>query len=164
MTRHAASTRTQFPAGLVMALIEVPRGSFIKREIDTTDANNSRIEYISPLPSPFNYGQLPGRAGDDGDPEDAVVLGPRLPLGHRVHLPVVAVVHFMDGGCQDPKWVLAEQVPSRWTRIRLRLFFRLYALARHQLNRLAGIHGTTRYLGLELAPPPTRPPRPCSPG
>jgi len=38
---------------------------------------------VSPLPCPFNYGSVPQFVGLEGDLLDAVVLGPRFPLGAR---------------------------------------------------------------------------------
>ena len=53
-------------------VIEVPRGSFLKR------ASTGRVDFISPLPCPFNYGSVPVYLGLEGDLLDALVLGPRL--------------------------------------------------------------------------------------
>jgi inorganic pyrophosphatase len=42
------------PSGLeVDVVIEVPRGSFIKR------GSTGHVDFISPLPCPFNYGSRP---------------------------------------------------------------------------------------------------------
>jgi inorganic pyrophosphatase len=59
-------------------VIEIPRGSFFKR------GSKGRIDFISPLPCPFNYGSVPDYLGLEGDLLDAVVLGPRLPHGSVV--------------------------------------------------------------------------------
>ena len=63
---------------VVEVVIEVPRGSFLKR------GSTGRVDFISPLPCPFNYGSVPGYIGLDGDLLDALVLGPRLSLGARI--------------------------------------------------------------------------------
>src|SRR5215510_5929974 len=52
-------------------VIEVPRGSFLKR------GSTGHVDFISPLPCPFNYGSVPQYLGLEGDLLDAVVLGPR---------------------------------------------------------------------------------------
>jgi inorganic pyrophosphatase len=52
-------------------LIEVPRGSFVKR------GSTGVVDFVSPLPCPFNYGSVPQYLGLEGDLLDAVVLGPR---------------------------------------------------------------------------------------
>ncbi len=126
------------------AIIEIPRGGFIKRELH----EGHRIEFISPVPCPFNYGFLPGRPGADGDPVDALILGPRLAIGSEVRLPRVAVVEFVDGGLPDPKWVLSRAPLRPGERRLIRVFFRVYAQCRRAMNRLKGIRGETRYLGL----------------
>ena len=126
-------------------IIEVPRGSFVKREL-TLD----RVEFVSPVPCPFNYGYVPGEIGEDGDPPDALELGPRLKLGQQVERPVVGVVRFLDGGARDDKLLLSASAPSRRQRALIRGFFSVYAVARRQLNRMQGIPGETRFEGVEI--------------
>jgi len=126
----------------VRVRIEVPRGSFLKRE-------GARVEYLSPLPCPFNYGCVPGLPGADGDPLDAIVLGPGLPLGAEVEVDVQGVVTFLDDGCDDAKLVCGAPPTAAEARL-LRTFFTVYAPARALLNRLAGRRGPTRYGGVRL--------------
>lgn len=124
-------------------VIDVPRGSFIKRDDD------GRLDYVSPLPCPFNYGSVPNTVSGDGDRLDALVLGPRLARGARVTLPVVALVHFTDAGQSDPKYVCAPSpmgVRDRWL---VAGFFRTYAHLKGALNALRGKRGETRYGGIE---------------
>ena len=137
------SERTALP---VRAIVEVSRGSFIKRELHA----GRRVDFLSPVPCPFNYGYLPEVSGEDGDPVDAVVLGERLAVGEEVHLPVVALVRFLDAGCVDDKWVLAAEAPGGGQLRRLRRFFRVYSVARRLLNLLSGKRGETRFVGLEI--------------
>jgi inorganic pyrophosphatase len=132
---------------VVAAVVEVPRGSFVKRELH----DEARVDFVSPLPSPFNYGFVVDRAGDDGDPLDAVILGPRLALGQRVELPVVAVVRFVDCGRPDRKLVLSPSPLTAGQRRALRGFFRLYALAKVPLERLRGRRGRIAFEGLDEA-------------
>ncbi len=75
----------RFPVGEALleppevdVVIEVPKGSFLKR------GSTGHIDFVSPLPCPFNYGSVPKYLGLEGDLLDAVVLGPRLPLGRLV--------------------------------------------------------------------------------
>ncbi len=131
--------------GTVLAIIEVPRGSFVKRELH----EGERIDFVSPLPSPFNYGFLPDAPGEDGDPADAVVLGPRLAAGTEVELTVVGRVRFVDAGAPDHKLVLSAQPISARQRLGLVAFFTLYARAKRALNLLRGARGATRFDGLE---------------
>lgn len=133
------------PPETIEVLVEVPRGSFLKRELRD---GALAVDYISPLPSPFNYGCVPDTLGDDGDPLDVVVLGPRLPALARVRLPVVGVVRFEDAGRQDDKIVVSADPPTVGQRRRLETFFRVYARARTVLNVTKGLRGTTRFLGI----------------
>ena len=57
----------------VDVVIEVPR-DFLKR------GTTGHVDFVSPLPCPFNYGSVP-IVGLEGDLLDALVLGPRLGLG-----------------------------------------------------------------------------------
>lgn len=122
-------------------VIDVPRGTFIKRDDD------GAVDFISPIPCPFNYGHVPGTLAADGDALDAVVLGPRLSLGSTANVSTRARVDFIDAGCSDPKWVCADGPLSRFDRLQIAGFFRCYAVAKRLINRARGKRGPTRYLG-----------------
>lgn len=132
------------PAVQVEVIIEVPRGGHEKLRAD-----GSR-DFLSPLPCPFNYGSVPGTVSGDGDPLDALVLGPRLPRGTRVRVDVLAEVRFVDAGEPDPKLVCGERL-GRVDQLRVALFFRGYALAKRALHRLRGRRGRTAYEGIGAA-------------
>jgi inorganic pyrophosphatase len=123
-------------------LIDVPRGSFIKRHDDGS------VDYVSPLPCPFNYGSVPGTLSGDGDRLDAVVMGPRLAQGATVRVPVRAVVHFTDAGDSDPKYVCSPAPLSTRDRAVVTTFFRVYAYLKGALNLARGKRGVTRYGGM----------------
>ena len=112
----------------VEVVIEIPRGSFLKR------GSTGRIDFISPLPCPFNYGSVPAYLGQEGDLLDAVVLGPRLPAGSRIRIRAWGAVILRDRGMVDDKLVCSDQplTPSqrRWV---LR-FFGFYARCKGLLN------------------------------
>jgi inorganic pyrophosphatase len=131
-------------AETVHVRIETPRFSFQKR--------NSELgrDYRSPIPCPFNYGSLPGTRAPDGEPEDALVLGPRLALGTLCERRVLAVVGFVDAGVRDDKLVCGQagELERVGTRVLLRAFFSFYAALKRVRNRLAGRGGPTRYEGL----------------
>jgi inorganic pyrophosphatase len=110
------------------------------------------VRFASPVPAPYNYGSVPGTVGADGDPHDALVLGPRLPRGHSARWRVQGVVRFTDGGRPDDKLVCGEQPPSAWALVRLRVFFTVYARTKGVANWLRG-RGPTRYRGYEAGPP-----------
>ena len=124
-------------------VIQVPRGGFIKWD------DHGIIDFVSPLPSPFNYGSVPNTLSGDGDREDALVLGPRLPRGTRITLRVVARVSFIDAGQQDPKWVCSKAALTWPQRISLIAFFVFYANAKSVLNRLRNKPGETRFVAFE---------------
>jgi inorganic pyrophosphatase len=124
-------------------VVEVPRGSFIKRRDDGS------VDFVSPVPCPFNYGSVPDTRSGDGDRLDALVLGPRLGRGARVRVKVVARVRFTDAGQDDPKLICSDRPLGRLDRARIAGFFRFYARAKALLNRWRGKAGPTRYLGLE---------------
>jgi inorganic pyrophosphatase len=105
------------------------------------------------VPCPFNYGSVIGTLGADGDPLDAVVLGPALALGAEVEVEVHGVVEFLDDGCEDAKLVCGTPPSAVEARL-LRAFFAAYAPARALLNRLKGQTGATRYGGLHLRTAP----------
>jgi len=122
-------------------VIDVPRGSFIKRDDDGT------VDFVSPIPCPFNYGHVPGTLADDGDAVDAVVLGPKLAAGSTAQVATRARVDFIDDGRSDPKWVCADAPLSRFERFQVAGFFRCYAVAKRMINRVRGKRGPTRYRG-----------------
>ncbi len=111
--------------------IEVPRASFIKRD------GEGRIDFLSPYPSPTNYGSVIGSQAADGEGVDALVLGPRLPWNAIVHGEVLAAVDFIDRGMPDAKLVVGTGVSpylSQMERARLARFFRRYARIKRLLR------------------------------
>lgn len=127
---------------LVTVEVEVPRFGFVKRRADGS------VDFVSPIPCPFNYGSVPGTLAPDGDPLDAVVLGARRPRGARVEARVIGEVDFVDGGDSDPKRICAVGEVSSWERVQVVLFFRAYAHAKRWLNRLRGRPGRTAVDGI----------------
>jgi inorganic pyrophosphatase len=73
-------------------VIEVPRGSFAKR------GSSGSIDFISPLPCPFNYGAVPTLLGLEGDLLDAVVLGKRIAYGTGLRVIAYGAVTLTDRG------------------------------------------------------------------
>jgi len=130
------------PPESVDVIIDTPRFSAIKRRDDGS------VEFVSPLPCPFNYGSVLDSVAADGDRIDVVVLGPRLARGARVNRPVRGVARFIDAGIEDPKWICAERPLGAFDRMQIDAFFRLYALAKRAHERLRGQNTVTRYTGL----------------
>ena len=117
------------PAALVMdVVIEVPRGSFLKR------GSTGRIDFVSPLPCPFNYGSVPTHIGLEGDLLDAVVLGPRLRLGSRVRVKAWGAIVLTDRGMTDHKLICSNTPLSDAQRHNVLRFFRFYARCKGLLN------------------------------
>ena len=65
---------------------------------------------------------------------DALVLGPRLPVGASVELPAFGAVGFTDRDIYDDKLVCASQPPTASQRHLVLQFFHLYARCKRLLN------------------------------
>jgi inorganic pyrophosphatase len=109
-------------------VVEIPRGSFLKR------GSTGEIDFISPLPCPFNYGSVPQYLGLEGDLLDAVVLGPRLPVGSRVRVKAWGAVTLTDHGMSDDKLICSSRPLTPEQRRRMLRFFRFYAKCKGVLN------------------------------
>lgn len=112
----------------VEVVIEIPRGSFLKR------GSTGHIDFVSPLPCPFNYGSVPQFLGLEGDLLDAVVLGPRLPLGTRVRVPAWGAVTLVDRGMADDKLICKHGPVTAIERQQVLRFFHFYARCKALLN------------------------------
>jgi inorganic pyrophosphatase len=119
------------------AVIETSKYGFVKRKAD------GGIDFVSPLPCPFNYGRIEGTESGDGDPLDAIVLGPRLPVGAHHTAEERGRVEFVDAGREDPKLILSDRPLSRSEALTIRAFFRAYVLLKRALNRARGRSGPT---------------------
>ena len=109
-------------------VIEIPRGSFFKR------GSTGRLDFISPLPCPFNYGSVPQYLGLENDLLDAVVLGPRLPAGTRVHMRAWGAITLRDRGLIDDKLICSREPLQADERRAVLRFFRFYARCKGLLN------------------------------
>jgi inorganic pyrophosphatase len=112
----------------VDVVIEVPRGSFLKR------GSTGRVDFISPLPCPFNYGSVPSYLGLEGDLLDALVLGPRLPLGTQVRVKAWGAVILTDRGMTDDKLICSDHPVNPTERRKVLRFFHFYARCKGLLN------------------------------
>lgn len=138
------------PPAQVLVLVEVPRGSLVKW------GSEGGVDYVSPVPCPFDYGSVPAHRGEDGDPLDALVLGSRAGRGQSLPCRVVGRVRFLDDGLRDDKWIClpADRAtpPSADELRRVRRFFRLYAGVKAAWHRVRGAAGPTRVDGIDLLP------------
>jgi inorganic pyrophosphatase len=95
--------------GLVNAYIEIPRGEREKFELDMA-ANARRLDRTIPEEIggyPVNYGFVPQTVSYDGDPFDALVLGPPLEGGTLVAGVIVGLMQMEDNKGLDSKVVLS---------------------------------------------------------
>ena len=130
---HTASL-TSLPAGAaidppeVEVVIEIPRGSFIKR------GSTGHVDFVSPLPCPYNYGSVPNYIGLEGDLLDALVLGPRLGVGQLLRVRAWGAVTLTDRGMSDDKLVCSACPPSEAEKRNVLRFFHFYAKCKGLLN------------------------------
>ncbi len=116
-------------------VIEIPRGSFLKR------GSTGRVDFVSPFPCPFNYGSIHAYLGLEGDLLDAVVLGPRLSCGSRVTVHAFGAIGMTDRGMYDDKLICAHQPLQTRERLLVLLFFQFYARCKGLLNLYRGRPG-----------------------
>jgi len=103
------------PPEIVNAIIEIPKGSRAKYEIDKASGliKLDRVIYAS-MYYPLNYGFIPQTLGEDHDPLDIVVLTqvtvvPRCLISAKV----IGVMQMIDRGEADDKIIaVAETDPS----------------------------------------------------
>lgn len=114
----------------VSVVIEIPRGSFLKR------GSTGHVDFVSPLPCPFNYGSVPSHLGLEGDLLDALVLGPRLALGTRLRVKAWGAVILTDRGMTDDKLICSDHPLSASERQTVLRFFHFYAKCKGLLNVL----------------------------
>ena len=127
---HAHHTPPQ-----VRVRIEVPRWSFLKR------GSSGKVDFISPLPCPLNYGCVPDYIGLEGDLLDAVVLGPRLALGSELIVHAYASIALTDRGMTDDKLICCTRPPTDAELRGVHRFFRFYARCKALLNWYRGRPG-----------------------
>ena len=114
----------------VEVVVEIPKGSFIKR------GSTGQVDFVSPLPCPFNYGSVPNYIGLEGDLLDAVVLGPRLQAGTLLRIKAWGAVTLTDRGMSDDKLVCSAYPLSAAQRRNVLRFFAFYAICKGLLNIL----------------------------
>ena len=102
---HDVALDEENPTEIVPAVIEIPRGSKIKYELDKK-SGLIRVDRIlfSSVHYPANYGFIPQTLGDDHDPLDILVLGqePVNPLTIMSARPI-GLMKMIDQGEDDDK-------------------------------------------------------------
>jgi inorganic pyrophosphatase len=125
--------------------IEIARWSFLKR------GSSGCVDFVSPLPCPFNYGSVRQYIGTDDDFLDAIVLGSRLAYGARVKVFVYGAVGLTDRGMYDDKLVCSTGLLRPRDQRRVLIFMHLYAWAKRVLNLYRRRPGPTRCEGWKSA-------------
>lgn len=135
------------------AIIEIPKGSFNKYEIDkeTGLIALDRANY-SAAPYPFDYGFAPQTYWEDNDPLDVIVLT-TFPLspGILVRVRPVAVLDMIDDGDSDMKVLAVPAADRRWDDVQ-----DLTDLNRHNLKEYEHFFQTYKMLKGKPAPVETR--------
>lgn len=131
----ASSAKEQQSPPSVEVVIEIPRGSFLKR------GSFGHIDFVSPIPCPYNYGSVHQYIGGEGDYLDAVVLGPRLPAGSTVRVNAYGSVGLSERYMSDDKLICADHPITVTDRRNILLFFQLYAFCKGLLNIVRGQKG-----------------------
>lgn len=108
-------TAGKMPPEFVNAIIEIPKGSRAKYEVDKDSGliKLDRVIYAS-MYYPLNYGFIPQTMGEDHDPLDIVVLT-QVSVVPLCMIPskVIGVMQMVDRGEADDKIIaVAEQDPS----------------------------------------------------
>lgn len=101
---HDISNANQ-PDGIVSALVEIPKGSKVKYELDkeTGLLKLDRVLFSSVM-YPANYGFIPQTMDGDGDPLDILILcSEKIEPMCLVNAKIIGVMYMLDQGEQDRK-------------------------------------------------------------
>lgn len=136
------------------AIIEIPKGSNIKYEIEDGKIKVDRILFGS-MVYPLNYGFFENTLDWDGDPLDVLVLSDHefLP-GIEVPIRIIGAVKMIDGGETDTKVLGVIDVDPRYAHINkledvnehllkeVQDFFENYKNLQNKSVRIDGFEGT----------------------
>ena len=143
----------------VMAVIEIPQGSFTKYEIDPATGIIAVDRFQSmPVVYPANYGVITSSLAGDGDNLDVLVLSREAIVpGALVRVRPIGVLKMLDGGEVDDKVIAVptSQVDPTYNSIqniqdlpetelqRIEAFFRVYKQlpAKRKIVELDGFRG-----------------------
>jgi len=131
---------------LIHAVIEIPKGSKVKYELDKATGllRVDRVLYSSVI-YPANYGFIPRTLGDDGDALDVLVLNSEPVQGLAIlRVRAIGLMRMLDEGRQDDKLVAVhvddpafaeytsvDQLPHH-VELQIRRFFEDYKALEHK--------------------------------
>lgn len=99
------------------AIIEIPKGSNIKYEIEDGVVKVDRILYGANI-YPMNYGFFANTLDWDGDPLDAMIIADQsFAPGSHVPVRVLGAMKMIDGGETDTKLITVIDVDPRFDHI-----------------------------------------------
>jgi inorganic pyrophosphatase len=105
-------------------VIETPKYSFIKYN---KKGSCFVREFLSPIPTIFNYGFIEGSFAADGMEKDVLVIGSRMPQGTVMDVPGTdGVVRFIDDSMEDNKEIIYQE--GFFSKTAFYLYFHLYAI------------------------------------
>lgn len=129
---HSVDIGAEFPK-IVSAVIEVPKGSKVKYEIDKKSGliKVDRVLFSS-VHYPANYGFIPQTYCDDGDALDILVLGqePVVPLAIMMAKPI-GVMKMLDQNEADDKIIAVHAHDPEYSHLES-----IHDLPPHRLNEI----------------------------
>jgi inorganic pyrophosphatase len=161
---HDLPNNPEHAAEYFNVVIEIPRGSKVKYELDkpTGLLRVDRILYSSVI-YPANYGFIPRSYCGDGDPLDVLVLGnePVVPLS-IMQARAIGFLRMLDEGQEDDKVIAVhthdpgfneildlKQLPGHMFR-EIKRFFEEYKVLEDKEVVVENIHGADRALEVVL--------------
>ena len=148
----------------VDVVVEVPRGSRNKYEVD----RNGQVRFDRRLPGAFafpaDYGYIPGAVGSDGEPLDALLLvvEPTYP-GIRVRARVVGVFWVITGHGREAKMICVPQGDPAYEGLRISPSSRITSWPRSGTSSTStGTWTPTRACAATAATAPRWPWTPCA--
>lgn len=115
---HDVSAGKEAP-GKVNTIIEIPKGSDVKYEIDKETGLVKLDRFLfSAVYYPGDYGFVPQTLWDDGDPLDVIILtGRPVYPGTLAEVRPVGILHMIDDGDEDDKIVAVYTEDPRYNEV-----------------------------------------------
>jgi len=155
-------SNTGMTSGLVKCIVEIPRGSKVKYELDkeTGLLRLDRVLYSS-VHYPVNYGFIPQTLDYDGDPLDILVIcQERIEPLSLVEAKIIGVMHMVDNGDGDDKIIAVankdiavnylneiEELPPH-TMVEVKKFFEDYKQLENKVVEIEKFEGREKALGV----------------